>query len=541
MSKKPVIEKSYNLSLKCIDEIAGEIEKAAKQFNMDKKDALRFRLSAEESLNIWYQKLGEGAPVRFEISSKLGRPIINIIVAGERLNPYDIGDQELGSSKNMLVSVGLIPVYSYQKNENILSFVAKKKSMNQFAVLALVIVSAAAVGILGKMLIPDNIVGFICDDIMTPIEDTMFNVLSCIAGPMIFLSVAWGIYGIGDVYTLGRVGKKMMVSFLSVVFLFCLGGVFFYPLLGPAMTGVSAHNSQFKAFLQMILGIFPSNIFSPFVDGNTLQIIILALVVGVALIFLGQRTHAVAMAVEQINHIINFIMNFISKFVPYFVFIVLVQLIWSGELTAFKSIWKLALIFLAAYVCLILILLVYTSIKNKISFIYLLKSCFPTYIIALTTASSAAAFDSNMTISKKKLGVSDSLASFGVPFGMVMFKPNTALYYILFCFYASSVYKVDVSVNWLIIAVIVITVSAVATPPIPGGSTATYTILFLQLGIPAEALAIALSVDMLFDFLMTSGDMFSLLIEIFNISNKIGMCDKNIIKKEQEKHKKKCA
>ena len=72
----------------------------------------------------------------------------------------------------------------------------------------------------------------------------------------------------------------------------------------------------------MILNIFPANILSPFVEGNTLQIIFLAFVIGLSMIFLGQRTSAVAKAVEQINYIITFLMGTISTFVPYFVFIV---------------------------------------------------------------------------------------------------------------------------------------------------------------------------------------------------------------------------
>ena len=59
----------------------------------------------------------------------------------------------------------------------------------------------------------------------------------------------------------------------------------------------------------MILDIFPGNVFSPFVEGNTLQIIFLAFVIGLSMIFLGQRTSSVARAVEQINHIIAFLMG----------------------------------------------------------------------------------------------------------------------------------------------------------------------------------------------------------------------------------------
>ena len=78
-------------------------------------------------------------------------------------------------------------------------------------------------------------------------------------------------------------------------------------------------------------------------------------------------------------------------------------------------------------------------------------------------------------------------------------------------------------------AVIITAVSAVSTPPIPGGAAATYTMLFLQLGIPAEALVITVALDMIFDFFLTSGDMLLLLVELFSISSKIGMQNMDVI------------
>ena len=157
----------------------------------------------------------------------------------------------------------------------------------------MIILSSIVVGILGRLLFSADVLAMINENIILPIEDAAFRILSCIAGPMIFLSVAWGVYGIGDVYTLGRIGKKLMLSFVSVVFLFSAEGVLFYPFLGNGISAHSSVSSQFGTLFEMILNIFPANILSPFVEGNTLQIIFLAFVIGLSMIFLGQRTSAV--------------------------------------------------------------------------------------------------------------------------------------------------------------------------------------------------------------------------------------------------------
>ena len=68
-----------------------------------------------------------------------------------------------------------------------------------------------------------------------------------------------------------------MLSFVSVVFLFSAEGVLFYPFLGNGISAHSSVSSQFGTLFEMILNIFPANILSPFVEGNTLQIIFLPL------------------------------------------------------------------------------------------------------------------------------------------------------------------------------------------------------------------------------------------------------------------------
>ena len=97
--------------------------------------------------------------------------------------------------------------------------------------------------------------------------------------------------------------------------------------------------------------------------------------------------------------------------------------------------------------------------------------------------------------------------------------------------YLASAYHVQCTPAWLILAVFICIVVAVSAPPIPGGGAAAYMILFLQLGIPGEALAVALTLDIIADFLMTSFDMFTLQMALINISSRMKRIDKNILRK----------
>ena len=71
---------------------------------------------------------------------------------------------------------------------------------------------------------------------------------------------------------------------------------------------------------------------------------------------------------------------------------------------------------------------------------------------------------------------------------------------------------------------------AIAMPPIPGGGAVAYTVLFAQIGIPAEALSVALAIDILTDFLITAFDMFVLPLTLINVSSRLSMIDREILR-----------
>jgi Na+/H+-dicarboxylate symporter len=73
------------------------------------------------------------------------------------------------------------------------------------------------------------------------------------------------------------------------------------------------------------------------------------------------------------------------------------------------------------------------------------------------------------------------------------------------------------------------TLLAIATPPVPGGALTCYTVLFVQLGIPLEALTIAVALDVVADFIITSTDLTYFQMELIEITDQLGMLDKKML------------
>lgn len=525
------MEKEYVLSPAACDEIADQIMEFCAAADTESRDAIRYRLSAEECLLYWLKNGCEGRRVTLTTGRFMLAPFINIDCEGASLNPYTENDEDFGTfCDSILVSMRLSPEYSYEKGVNHIRFRLKKKSPGQIVKLLMVMAAAALIGILGVIILPDGVREILLSGVIEPVYNTFFNILGCIAGPMIFLSVAWGIYGIGDVATLGRIGKRMILRYILIVVLAAAAGTLLFPVLGPGLSTAADKGGQFASVAELLLGIFPSSIVEPFMSGNTLQIIFLAVVIGIALLYLGKQTSSVARAIEQVNLMVQFMMEVISRLVPYVIFLVVVNLIWSDSTDILISSWKLILVLVAALVVTAAVFLILTGAKNRVSAVKLFRKSLPTFLVALTTASSAASFSSNVTTCEKSFGIDESLVSFGIPLGMVVHKPMGAIYNQLVLFFFAAKFGVNCSAGWLIIAIIISSVIAIATPPIPGGGAVGYTVLFTQMGIPAEALAIALTLDIITDFLITAFEMLVLPLSLINISADLGMIDENVLR-----------
>ncbi|MBR6025856.1 MAG: dicarboxylate/amino acid:cation symporter [Firmicutes bacterium] len=529
---KPRIEKEYILDNSCIDEIAELVMQFCGAYKIDSKDALRYRLSIESCLLKWLESGLAGNEVRFVAGQKFFKPFVSVECAGESINPYIDKSGDYGPyCSDLLVSMNLTPEYVYGEGKNRVSYAVKRKRLGQLTVLGLVILAAVIIGFLGNAVLPAGARDIVLNSVVTPLYDTFFNILSCVAAPMIFMSVAWGIYGIGDTVTLGRIGKRMMLSFIGTVFFVAATGVIYYPIIGPEWSEYGTVSmTQFSSVSQLILGIFPSNIVEPFATGNTLQIIFLAIVIGIALLFLGQQTTSIAKGIQEINVLVKFLMEIISRLVPYVIFLVMLNMIWTNTLSILSGVWKLVVVMLAAFVIAGAGFIIFTAIKNHTTPALLFKKALPGFLVAFTTASSAATFSMNMTTCEKSYGISPSLSGFGIPLGMVMHRPIAALYNLIIAFYLASVYDIDASVIWIVVAVFISAVVAIATPPIPGGGAISYAIIFTQLGIPTEALALAFTIDIFFDFFITSFEMLTLQMSLINVSSSLGMIDTAVLK-----------
>ncbi len=509
----------YELNLTNIDEASKTVTGFLSDEKVASGEVQRIRLSVEEILLKYLHSVSNGTNFELVTAKRFRTLKIEIAIAGDSIDPF-AGDDSGAILNNLLSNLGLAPTWRYKNGRNIITFTAKKqKKMSQILQLGIAIISAAVFGGL-CCLLPDRASDFIADDLVAPVFNTFMGLLSAIAGPIIFLSVVWGICGIGDMVTFGKIGKKMIGRFLLVSTIVGAAMTLLFSLMFKTSAAGGA-DFEFSGLYEMILDIVPGNFFAPFVEGNSLQIIFIAVIIGITMLFLGNRIPVMINVIDQLNIVMQTIMSAVNSFIPFFVFGSIFNMIVGGNLASVAKSYKLILVMLLGDLILMAVYLLLVSVRKKVTPVVLLKKLMPTYIIGLTTASAVAAYPTNISTCENRLGVDKKLIDIGIPLGQVIFMPGAIILFVAAAFGMAETYSIAITPIWMLTVFIISVILAIAAPPVPGAALTCYTILFMQLGIPAEAIAVVIALNVILEFVATAVNLFCLQTELVELSGSL--------------------
>ena len=497
---------------------------------VDSREVLRIKLTFEEVLLKYQEKFGEDAVFKVKLAKSHSSSRVEIIVAGEPYDALGRENEEDDVMRALLAGIGLAPSWSYRREKNHVIFIPKKKPLSGTTKMVAAIILAVIAGAILNFL-PDGIRIAANDYLLTPVTDAFLGLISAVAGPLIFLSVLGSICSMSNMETLGRIGSKtikIILLYSSVIAFFMIAlGCLFYPVQWGG-----SETSGFSQVLDLIYDIIPSNLFEPFITGNTLQLIFISVMVGLSMLVLSTRVNSIFNLVEQLSTIVQTMMAGLSSMLPVLIFFLFTGMISSGNIQAMLGAWQMLLVVLLMLVGFYVLNLLRIAVFKKISPVLLFKKALPTFMICLTTASSAAAYATNVRDAEEKLGIDKKLADFGIPIGQVLFMPGVvALLYVLSADFAQS-YGIPITASWVFSAFITCLLVSFAIPPIPGGAMLGLTIVFTQLGIPMEAMGIALAMNAITDFPRTACNVSGWQLTMIDVADALNLLDEEVLRKE---------
>lgn len=521
----------YSFTNAQVNQACRQVEKALLAYGVDRREALRIRLTFEEVLLEYQENFGEEASFRVRCSSRFSAIRVEVTVPGAPFDPMAKAEDDATVIRELLAGLGLAPTWSHRKGKNNIVLLAKKKPLSGTVKMVGAIVLAVIAGMLLNFL-PDGIRTGANDFILTPVMNAFMGLLSAISGPLVFLSVLGSICSMGNMETLGKIGSKtikVILLYMTVIsaLMTVLGSLFFHVEMGNGSA------SNFSQILELIYDIIPSNLFEPFITGNALQLIFIAVIVGLAMLVLSSKVSGIFTLVEQLSSIVQTMMSGLSSMLPMLIFVIFAGMISNGNLGTILNSWKIMVIIMVLNVAYYGLNLLRISLVKKIPLALLFKKAWPTLLLSFTTASSAAAFPTTTRDAHSQFGIDKKLVDFGIPVGQVLFKPGFVSLMFAVAIGLAEFSGIPITLPWIVIAFITNLLVSFAIPPIPGGAMMGFSIVFAQLGVPMELLGVAIAINAIADFPGTACNVSGWQLTLIDVADSLGMLDREVFLKEE--------
>ena len=522
--------KTILLDRQGVDEASAVIEDWLEAAEIPHRDVLRIRLTAEELLAAICGHGGEDLHAELRFGRWLGDWRLQIRYDGERFDPTAPRENEMHEWLAELLSrTGFMPTWRARGRENELQLRIPGGGHRGEIIMLVTFAAALLVGLLGQLL-PEALKTGAADYLLSFLSQGFLNLLNTFIGVLIFLSIITGICGIGSAAAFGRIGKLMILRFVASTFLTCALLVLPVRLFFPLSGGGGDGSAQLHAILEMVFGILPSNPIRPFLEGNTLQIVFMAMLVGVVLLLTGKRAEGLRSLAVQAQAVVTRCVAAVCILLPVYVFSSLVLQFWNSDAGILLGLWKPLLVCALLCAALIGVYLAVVCRKLKVRASVLVPKLLPDFLIGLSTASASAAFAATMEINEKKLGIDAAYARTAVPVGSILLAGSFSLLFILTGVFLTEYYGLRADAAWWITLWVACALLAMATPPVSGGMISCLSILMLQLHIPQEGLGVGVTLALFLDFLCTSARIPILHLEMLLQAERLGLLDKEVLR-----------
>lgn len=342
---------------------------------------------------------------------------------------------------------------------------------------------------------------------LKPFGDIFVNLLKFIVVPVVLLSMIDGIISMGDMKKVGAVGWKTVAYFLCTTAIACVIGLVFanvfnsaglFPTLSLAEDAVW-DKATTANFMDTLVGIFPSNLWSAFTTANMLQVIVIALFFGGGIMAAGEKGKLCKDIVFSFYAVIEQVMTFIISLSPIGVF---TMMAWVVATQGANIIGSLVIVLLCAYLGYIVHAVLVYSMSAKVfagmSPVRFFKGAFAAMMFAFTSTSSAA----TLPVSKEcadELGADSEISAFVLPLGSTINMDGTAIYQCVATIFLASCAGVQLSLGQMVTIVVTATLASIGTAGVSGAGMIMLAMVLTAMGIDVNLIMIIYGVDRLFD------------------------------------------
>lgn len=374
--------------------------------------------------------------------------------------------------------------------------------------LTLFILIAMFLGVLTGYLVHTNSSPAFISSFSTNIKllTTIFlRLVQMIIAPLVFCTLVVGIAKLGDLKTVGRVGGKALLWFITASLVSLMLGLLVVNITRPG-AAIDLSNADLAgakdligktqefSLVKFIEHVFPKSLIDAMANNEILQIVVFSIFFGVACAAIGDHVKPVVKALDGVSHVILKMVNYMMNFAPIGVFGAIAAVIATKGLAVFSFYASYLGAFLGGIIILWLVLLLagWLILKNRLP--VLLKRITQPMIIAFSTTSSEAVFP-KLTEELERFGCKDKIVSFILPLGY-SFNLDGSMMYMTFASMAiAQAYNVPLDMGTQITMLLVLMLTSKGIAGVPRASLVVVTATCAMFKIPPEGIALILPID----------------------------------------------
>jgi Na+/H+-dicarboxylate symporter len=331
------------------------------------------------------------------------------------------------------------------------------------------------------------------------------RLVQMIIAPLVFTTLVVGIAKLGDLKTVGRVGGKAMLWFITASLVSLLIGLVLVNIFKPGL-GIDLSNADMSgakdvmgktqtfSMINFIEHVFPKSMFEAMANNEILQIVIFSIFFGVAAAAIGDAAKGFIKALETVSHVILKMVGYVMNFAPLGVFGAIAAVIATKGLAIFIFYGKYLMYFLFGIGVLWVVLLGVGFIILGKRVPSLLKHITSPLVIAFSTTSSEAVFP-KLTEELEKFGCKDKIVSFILPLGY-SFNLDGSMMYMTFASLAiAQAYGIHIDIPTQLTMLLVLMLTSKGIAGVPRASLVVVTATCAMFNIPPEGIALILPID----------------------------------------------
>ena len=327
------------------------------------------------------------------------------------------------------------------------------------------------------------------------------NALNMMIFPLVFCSIIMGITSIGSARTTGKITAGAMIFFLCTTALASLAGLIIPRLINLGknvkfeMATSDIQATEMTSILDTIKNLIPSNPVAAFANGNMLQVLVFAVIVGFTLIAIGEKGAALLKVIDSCNEVCLKVISTVMYFTPIGVFCTIVPVVEAnGTETIISLATQLVILYLAFFGFAFIVYGGAVRFIGKESPVKFFKAMLPAALNAFGTCSSSATIPISKQCMEDEMGVSNKITSIAIPLGATVNMDAVSM----IMFFANAC-GINVSISMMIVILLANVLLSVGTPGIPGGAIASFAALATMAGLPAGVMGVYISINTLCD------------------------------------------